>query len=101
MRGRVMAEKYGHRSETNRLVMEACADDYEEFSMIVSEIEEWTNGASDSPDVNGIVNALIQSIADKDIEAYEVREHRLQLTTVQPDRASIADLWFYVTDKGK
>ena len=96
-----MAEKYEHRSETNRLVMRACADDYEEFSMIVSEIEEWTNVDPNAPTIHQIEEALVQSITNKDIEAFEVHECRLRLTTVLPDHETISELWFYVTEQGK
>jgi hypothetical protein len=96
-----MEEKYGRRSEINRLVIEACADDYEEFSMIVSEIEKWTNGDPNAPTIRQIEEALVQSIANKDIEAFEVHDCELRLTTVQPDHETISDLWFYVTEQGK
>jgi hypothetical protein len=94
-------EHYGGRSEINRLVIEACADDYEEFSMIVSEIEKWTKGGPTAPTTGQIEEALVQSIANKDIEAFEVHGCELHLTTVQPDHETISDLWFYVTEQGK
>jgi hypothetical protein len=81
--------------------MEACADDYEEFSMIVSEIAKWTSGAKDAPSVGQIEQALFQSLTDNDIEAYEVQENRLQRTTAQPDHSSVAEFWFYITEQGK
>jgi uncharacterized Zn finger protein len=98
---RGMSDEYGQRSETNRLVMEACADDYEEFSMIVSEIEKWTNGDPNAPTIRQIEEALVQSIAHKDIEAFEVYGDRLRVTTKQPDHETISELWFYVTEQGK
>ncbi len=101
MSERGLPEKYGQRSETNRLVMEACADDYEEFSMIVSEIAKWTNGTPHAPSVSQIEHALLQSIADNDISAFEVYENRLRLTVTRPDHESISTLWFYVTEQGK
>ena len=94
-------EHYGGRSEINRLVMEACADDYEEFSMIVSEIEKWRNGDPNAPTIHQIEEALIQSIENKDIEAFEENDCRLCLTTVLPDHETISRLWFYVTGQGK
>ena len=94
-------EHYGGRSELNRLVMEACADDYEEFSMIVSEIEKWTKGNPNAPTIGQIEDALVQSIADKDIDSFEVHEHSLRLITIQPDHEIIGELWFYVTERGK
>ncbi len=98
---REMVGKYGGRSEFNRLVMEACANDYEEFSMVVSEIEKWTDGDPNAPTISQIEEALVQSIANKDIEAFEVHDCELRLTTVEPDHETISELWFYVTEQGK
>ena len=81
--------------------MEACANDYEEFSMIVSEIEKWTNGDPNAPTIRQIEEALIQSIANKDIEAFEEHDCGLCLTTLLPDHETISKLWFYVTERGK
>ena len=69
--------------------------------MIVSEIEKWTSGDTGAPTLLQIKEALIQSIADKDIEAFQVDENRLCLTTVPPDHETIGELWFYVTERGK
>lgn len=96
-----MPGRYGQRSETYRLVMEACADNFEEFSMIVSEIAKWTNGDPSSPTISQIEEALVQSITNKDIEAFEVHNWRLRLTPVLPDHETIKELWFYVTEQGK
>jgi hypothetical protein len=96
-----MEGKYGGRSESNRLVMEACADDYEEFSMVVSEIEKCTNGDPNAPTISQIEEALVQSVANKDIEAFEVHDCRLRLTPVQPGHETISELWFFVTEQGK
>jgi len=96
-----MIGKYGGRSEINRLVMESCADDYEEFNMIVSEIEEWTNGDPNAPTIRQIEEALVQSITNMDIAAFEVHDCRLRLTTALPDHETISELWFYVTEQGK
>jgi hypothetical protein len=91
----------GGRSKTNRLVMEACADDYEEFSMVVSEIKKWTNCAPNAPTIHQIKEALIESIANKDLQAYEEHDCRICLTTVLPDHETTSELWFYVTEQGK
>jgi hypothetical protein len=96
-----MEEKYGGRSEVNRLVMEACANSYEEFNMIVSEVGRWTNGDPNAPTMRQIEEALVQSIANKEIQAFEVHDCERHLTTVQPDHETISDLWFYVTEQGK
>jgi hypothetical protein len=81
--------------------MEACADDYEDFRMIVSEIKKWTNRDPDAPTIRQIKEALIESIANRDIEACEEHDCRICLTTVLPDHDTISGLWFYVTEQGK
>jgi hypothetical protein len=96
-----MEDKYGGRSEVIRLVMEACANDYEEFNMIVSEVGRSTKGDPNAPTISQIEEALVQSIANKDIEAFEVHDCELHLTTVQPDHKIISEFWFYVTEQGK
>lgn len=96
-----MPEEYGGRSEFNRLVMEACANDYEEFSMIVSEIAKWTKDASDVPNVNQIEQALFESIANADVDVYEVHECRLRLIATPLKHEKMGELWFYVSEQGK
>jgi hypothetical protein len=81
--------------------MAACADDYEEYSMIVSEIAKWTKDSPDAPNVYQIEEALLESIANKDIDVYEVYEGRLRLTTAPPNHERIGELWFYVSEQGK
>jgi len=96
-----MSGQHGGRSDIDRLVMRACADDYEEFSMIVSEIEKWTTGDPNAPTIRQIQEALIQSITNRDIDAFEVADCELRLTSILPDLETIGELWFYVTEQGR
>jgi hypothetical protein len=101
LKERGMPKRYGRRSETNRLVMEACANDYEEFSMMVSDIGKWTKGESNAPTIGELEEALVQSIANKDIDAFEEQEDGLRLTTLPPNHETIGTIWFYATEQGK
>jgi hypothetical protein len=53
------------------MVAEACANDYEDFNMIVSEVTRWTKSEFKAPDIGEIENALMSAIADNEVVAYE------------------------------
>jgi hypothetical protein len=83
------------------LVLQAVANDFEEFEMIVGEIAKWTNGYQAAPDRRQIEQALMTAIAGEDIKAYEPREGHRQLVATQADPRKIHSLWFYITEQGK
>jgi uncharacterized Zn finger protein len=81
--------------------MQAVADDFEEFEMIVSEIAKWTNANDGVPNSTQIERALLKAIADKRVKAYEADGPSNQLTETQADSENLQRLWFYITDQGK
>ncbi len=82
------------------LVLQAVANDFEEFEMIVGEIGKWTSGDKPSPDAGRIEDALMKAIADEEVKAYEPREGHRQLVPRQADPQKIHSLWFYITKQG-
>ncbi|MGA3370133.1 MAG: hypothetical protein ABSC48_00055 [Terracidiphilus sp.] len=90
-----------YNDELERMVVEAVADDYEEFATIVQCIARCMSKVHDAPDENEIEQSLMKSIADSDVIAYEESEelHRLIATEANPQ--NIRTLWFYITKQGK
>jgi molybdopterin synthase catalytic subunit len=82
------------------MVLDAVADDYEDFEMVVSEITGWTKSWLEKPDVEQIERALMKSIADREIGAYEYSEPSFRSLTAV-DSATFRTRWFYITEKGK
>jgi hypothetical protein len=88
--------------ELRRTVLQAVADDYEELEMIISEIVKWTSrGGNDTPDRSQIEHALMASITDKDVQAYQPSEPSGQLIPAMADPQNLHTLWFYITEQGK
>jgi hypothetical protein len=90
-----------NNDELGRMVLEAVADDYEELEMIVHDIAKCMSKVEDAPDKRQIELALMKSIADKDVKAYEVSETSGQLISTHADPQRIHTLWFYITEQGK
>jgi hypothetical protein len=80
------------------LVLQAVADDFEEFEMIVNEITKWTSNKT-TLDIDRIQQALMKATAAGLVKAYESRDHQLVATEADPQK--IHSLWFYVTAEGK
>ena len=87
--------------EVVRMVLEAVANDYEELEMIMSEIAKWTGSVNDVPDRNRIEHALMASILNKDVKAYEYSEKSCRFIPTTPDHQTLHTLWFYITAQGK
>jgi hypothetical protein len=90
-----------NHDELGRMVLEAVANDYEELEMIVSEIVKWAGSINDAPNRNQIEYALMVSIADKDVEAYEYSEKSCRYIPTSADSQTLHTLWFYITEQGK
>jgi hypothetical protein len=87
--------------ELGRMVLEAVANDYEELEMIISEIVDWTGSGNDAPDRNQIELALLMSITNRDVEAYEYSEKSCRFIPTPADPQKLHTLWFYITEQGK
>ncbi|MGD0730978.1 MAG: hypothetical protein ABR956_06920 [Terracidiphilus sp.] len=94
----IMAQR---TDELEYLVLQAVANDFEEFGMIVSDIAKWTSGNQSTPDHRHIEQALMAAIAREEITAYECSETTNQLITTQADTQKLRELWFYITEQGK
>ena len=86
--------------ELEYLVLQAVANDFEEFEMIASEIAKWTTGDESAPDASQIEQVLMKTISNDDVRAYEPREGHRQLVATQADPQKIHSLWFYITEQG-
>ncbi len=87
--------------DVDYLVLQAVADDFEEFEMIVNEITKCASNKEAAPDVNRIQQALMTAIAEGIVKAYEPREGHRQLVATEADPQKIHSLWFYITEQGK
>jgi hypothetical protein len=83
------------------LVLQAVANDFEEFEMIAKEITEWTSNNKTAPGIERIQQALMKAIAEGTVKAYEPREGDHQLVATEADPRKVHSLWFYVTEQGK
>jgi hypothetical protein len=81
------------------LILQAVADDFEEFEMIVNEIAKWTKKTA--PDADQVQQALMRATAEGVIKAYEPREGHRQLVATEADPQKIHSLWFYITEQGR
>ncbi|HEY1679239.1 MAG TPA: molybdenum cofactor biosynthesis protein MoaE [Candidatus Sulfotelmatobacter sp.] len=88
-------------SELIRMVVDAVADDYEEFDMIFHEVSKWINNPTLTPDAVQIQDALMKSVAEKDIQAFEYSESSARFLPAEVGSANIRKLWFHITDQGK
>jgi hypothetical protein len=87
--------------EIERLVLQAVANDYEEFDMIVHDVTKLMHGVCEAPNVIQIENALMKSIVDRNVDAYQYSETIHQYVATQADVQNLRTLWFYITDQGK
>jgi hypothetical protein len=71
------------------LVLQAVANDFEDFETIVSEIGKWTTGGEPGPDASQIEHALMMAIADENAKAYQTREGHGQLVATKADPQNI------------
>jgi hypothetical protein len=87
-------------TELDRLVVQGCANDYEDFDMIVSEVHKWTKSEFNVPEISKIENALMKAIATNDVIAYEYNEPA-RLTPAHVDPQNISTIMFYATEHGR
>jgi hypothetical protein len=87
--------------ELDYLVLQAVANDFEEFEMIVSDIAKWTTGEQTAPDPGQIETALITAIDNGEITAYECSETSNQFIATRADTETLRAYWFYITEQGK
>jgi len=65
------------QDELERVVLQAVANDYEEFATIVQDVARWMS-KSGTYDKQQIERALMKSIADKNVNAYETSDELQQ-----------------------
>lgn len=92
-----MTEHY----ELNQMVLDAVANDYERFDMVVSQIAGWTNNSVGASEAGQIECALLKTIVDGDVQAYEYSESSGSYLAVEAHSVNIPTCWFYITDQGK
>jgi molybdopterin synthase catalytic subunit len=91
----------GNRLEIRERILDAVANDYEEFDMVVAEVSKRKNNVAELPDAAQIEQALIELIAEKDVQAFEFIEGSSRYVPVEAKLETIRDRWFYVTEQGK
>jgi molybdopterin synthase catalytic subunit len=89
------------RVQFREMVLDAVADDYEDFDMVVAEVSKGTSNSAQTPDIDQVVQALMESIAEKDVQAFEYIEGSSRYVPVEAKLETIRDRWFYITEKGK
>jgi hypothetical protein len=82
-------------------VMDAIADDYEDFDMVCTEVSKWAKVPGGPVTRREIRNALHRVIADGYAQAYVYSPElqRYEVTSYSADQVN--QLWFYLTRKGK
>jgi molybdopterin synthase catalytic subunit len=83
------------------MVLDAVADDYEDFDMVVAEVSKWMGNSARTPDAAQVAQALMESIAEKDVQAFEYAESSSRYILVEAKLETIRDRWFYITEQGK
>ena len=69
--------------------------------MVVCDVRKWMKKVYDAPKMGQIGLALMKSIADKFVKAYECSETFCQVNATQADPARFRSLLFYITEQGK
>lgn len=88
-------------SDTRSLILDAVANDYEDFGMIVSAVKKGSRETTKALDEDQIEGALMSFIGDGDVRAYEYSESQCRYLQVGADSATIRTRWFYITEQGK
>lgn len=88
--------------EVRRLVLEAAANDYEQWSVITLEIVHClgvsdTMGANPSEMINSV---LFECLDAGEIKAYELSSSTPFATEVDASEETLHELWFLTTQKG-
>ena len=83
------------------MVLDAVADDYEDFDMVVAEVSKWMSNSAQTPDAAQVAQALMESIAENDVQAFEYAEGSSRYVPVEAKLETIRDRWFYITEQGK
>jgi len=83
------------------MVVQACANDYEDFEMIVSEVAKWTKSKFKTPGISEIEDALLMSITEGNVIAYEYSETLRRFVAKQAAPQNIRTLWFCITEECK
>jgi molybdopterin synthase catalytic subunit len=89
------------RDQLREMVLDAVANDYEDFDMVVAEVSKWMSNSARTPDIAQVAQALMESIAEKDVQAFEFVEGTSRYVPVEAKLETIRDRWFYVTEQGK
>lgn len=89
------------RDELERVVLQAVANDYEEFEMVVRDVRRWMGKGHDEPEIGEIEQMLQKSIEDKFVKAYECSETFCQVMPTQANPPRSHSLLFYITEQGR
>jgi hypothetical protein len=90
-----------NRDELERVVLQAVANDYEEFEMVVRDVRKWMGKVYDEPEIGQIEQVLQKSIVDDFVKAYECSETFCQVIATQANPPRSHSLLFYITEQGK
>lgn len=86
--------------ELYRMIIEAVANDFEEFDTIIDELARWTGENFSRRDVDNIELSLFRSIRDGNVAAFEPSGIPLRLVIAQANHQTIRTQWFRITDRG-
>lgn len=91
----------GARPEVREKVLDAVANDYEKFEMVVAEVSKWMNQTAHGTDADEIAEALMELVADKVVQAFEYAEDSSSYIPIKAELKTIQDRWFYITEQGR
>jgi hypothetical protein len=77
------------------------ADDYENFELIFNQASRLGASKGFVIKERDVAEALAKAIKDGLLEAYDLSPHPPHCTRVEYSDSQLADLWYYVTPRGK
>jgi hypothetical protein len=94
-------ERTMKKDELSRCVLEAVANDYEQFDSILSQLSSWKRHACTEISDHLVAERLMSLIAAKLVRAYLLSPAHPTVTEVDASDDGIRGYWFYITARGK
>lgn len=89
------------KDDLELIVVEAVSNDFEEFEMVVKEVQSWTRPNTEVPREESIESAIMAAVADGDIEAFMSSSAPTKLVPATVSPETVRSLWFHVNERGK
>ncbi len=85
----------------DEFIIEAVANDYENFECIVGQVTKWTARTGLHTNRQELIDSLERAVREGYALAYLLSPREPHSQVVDFSRARIDELWFYVTPKGR